>query len=92
MYIKWKKEQITKEQFKKIAKECREKVKKAEAQNQVMLARGVKNNRKRFFGCIRSKKKSKEVVGLVCGDDGVMVTADRDKAEMFNTFFDSVFS
>ena len=47
--------------------------------------REVKNNKKRFVGYVRSKKKSKEVVGLVCGDDGVMVTADRDKAEVFNT-------
>ena len=28
----------------------------------------------------------------MCGDDGVMVTADRDKAEVFNDFFASVFS
>ena len=31
------------------------------------------------------------MVGSVCGDDGVMVLADGDKAEVFNTF-DSVFS
>ena len=66
-------------------------MKKAKAQNELMLAREVKNNKKRFFGYVRSKKKSKEVVGSVCGDDGVMV-ADRDKAEVFNTFFASVFS
>ena len=46
---KWKKEEITKEQFKKIAKECREKLKKAKAQNELMLAREVKNNTKRVF-------------------------------------------
>ena len=57
-----------------------------------MLAREVKNNKKRFFGYVRCKKKSKEVVGLVCGYDGVMVTGDRDKAEVFNTIFASVFS
>ena len=45
-----------------------------------------------FFGYVRSKKKNKELVGSVCGDDGVMVTADRDKAEVFNTFFALVFS
>ena len=45
----------------------------------------------KFFGYVRSKKKNKEVVGSVCGDDGVMVTADRDKDEMFNTFFVSFF-
>ena len=57
-----------------------------------MLAREVKNNKKSFFGYVHSKKKSKEVVGSVCGDDGVMVTSDGDKAEVFNTFFALVFS
>ena len=34
MYMKWKKKEITKEHFfKKIAKKCREKVKKANTQN-----------------------------------------------------------
>ena len=57
-----------------------------------MLAREDKNNKESFFGYVLSKKKSKEVVGSVWGDDGVMVTADRDKAEVFNTFFALVFS
>ena len=52
-----------------------------------MLAREVKNNNKRFFSYVCSKKKNKEVVGSVCGDDGVMVTEDGDKADVFNIFF-----
>ena len=52
----------------------------------------LKITRRGFFGYVCSKKKNKEVVGSVCRDDGAMVTADGDKAEVFNTFFASVFS
>ena len=47
----------------------------------------LKNNKKRFFGYVRSKKKNKKVVGLVCGDDSVMVTADGDKTPSLLWYF-----
>ena len=68
-------------------------MKKAKAQNELMLAREVTITRRVFLAMsVEKEKKSKEVVGSVCEDDGVMVTADRDKAEVFNTSFASVFS
>ena len=45
-----------------------------------------------LFGYVHSKRKDKEVVGSLCGDDGVMIIGDGDKAEVFNTFFALVFS
>jgi len=56
------------------------------------LARDVKNNKKGFFSYISSKRKTREYVGPLLNEVGVLVTEDTDKAELLNAFFASVFS
>jgi len=54
------------------------------------LARDVKNN-KDFFNYISSKRKTRDNVGLLLNEAGVLVTEDAEKAELMNAFFASVF-
>ncbi|XP_060136500.1 uncharacterized protein LOC132592834 [Zootoca vivipara] len=92
MYKKWKKGEITREEFKHIASTCRDKVRKAKAENELRLAREVKSNKKGFYGYVRSKRKTKETVGALRREDGEMQTGDRERGELLNAFFASVFS
>jgi len=56
------------------------------------LARDVKDNKKGFFKCISSKRKTRDNVGLLLNKVGILVTEDAEKAELLNAFFASVSS
>ena len=55
-------------------------------------ARDVRNNKKGFFKYIISKWKTRDNVGPLLNEAGVLVTEDAEKAELLNAFFTSVFS
>ena len=56
------------------------------------LARNIKVNPKSFHSYVRSKRKTKDVVGPLCDDGGAIVSESRDMANLLNDYFVSVFT
>jgi len=91
-YGMWKEGQATWEEYRNVVKACRDATRKAKAHLELNLARDGEHNKKSFFKYISSKQKTRENVGPLLNEVGVMVTEDAEKAELLNAFFASVFS
>jgi len=90
VYGMWKEGQDTREESWNIVRACREPTRKAKAHLELNLARDVKGKKKGFF--ISSKWKTRDNVGLLLNEAGVVVVEDTEKAELLNAFFASVFT
>ena len=56
------------------------------------IAKRAKSNPKAFYQYVNSKTKSRVRIPDMKGADGVKITRDKDKAELFNKFFSSVYT
>ncbi|CAM5082708.1 unnamed protein product [Natator depressus] len=90
-YKKWKIGQMTREEYKNIARARRSEIRKAKSHLELQLARDVKSNKKGFFRYVSNKKKVKESVGPLLKEGGNLVTEGVEKANVLNAFFASVF-
>ncbi|CAM4564408.1 unnamed protein product [Caretta caretta] len=91
-YKKWKVGHMTREEYKNIARACRNVIRRAKSHLELQLARDVKSNKKGFFRYVGNKKKAKECVGPLLNEGGKLVTEDVEKANVLNAFFASVFT
>jgi len=92
VYGMWKEGQATWEDYRNVVKACRDATRKAKVHLELNLARDVKNNKKGFFNYISRKRKTRDNVGLLLNEVGVLVMEDAEKAELLSAFFASVFS
>ncbi|KAK4828998.1 hypothetical protein QYF61_001754 [Mycteria americana] len=92
VYDLWKKGRATQEDYKSVARLCREKMRRAKAELELSLAAAVKDNKKHFFKYISSKRRAKENLQSLVDGGGNTVTKDEEKAKVLNTFFASVFN
>ncbi|CAM4662359.1 unnamed protein product [Lepidochelys kempii] len=83
---------MTREEYKNIARACRNDIRRAKSHLELQLARDVKSNKKGFFRYGGNKKKAKECVGPLLNEGGNLVTEDVEKANVLNAFFASVFT
>ncbi|PKU38009.1 rna-directed dna polymerase from mobile element jockey-like [Limosa lapponica baueri] len=92
VYRMWKKGLATWEKYRSAVRICRDATGKAKAPLELNVARDVKDNKKGFFKYISSKRKTRENVGPLLNEVGVLVTDDAEKVELLNAFFASVFT
>jgi hypothetical protein len=56
------------------------------------LVNSIKQNPKSFYSYVRSRAKTKDKVGPLKDQNGKLVLDDKDRAQLLNTFFSSVFT
>ncbi|KAK4808042.1 hypothetical protein QYF61_017062 [Mycteria americana] len=92
VYDLWKKGQASQEDYKGVARLCREKIRRAKAELELSQATAIKDNKNHFFKYISSKRRAEENLQPPVDRGGDTVTKHEEKAEVLNAFFASVFN
>ena len=73
-------------------KRAAKEVRRAKFNYEKKLADNVKYDAKSFYAYVRSRRKSRSGIGVLCRDDGVRVEPPEEVAKEFNEYFSLVFS
>ena len=92
VYGLWKKGLDTHNDYKDAVRLCRVEIRRSKAQLEIHLASAIKDNKKCFYKYVSSKRKTRESLHSLLDAGGNMVTSDKEKAEVLNAFFASVFN
>ena len=92
VYPLWKKGQATQEEYRGLIRSCREEIRKAKAQLELMLATVLWDNKTCFYKHINNKKRAKENLHPLLGAGGNTAIKDEEQAEVLSAFFASVFN
>ncbi|KAK4827998.1 LOW QUALITY PROTEIN: hypothetical protein QYF61_022775 [Mycteria americana] len=82
----------TQEDYKKVVRLCREKIRRAKAQLGINLATAIKDNKKCSYKYINIKRRAKENLHPFLDVRGNIVSKDEEKAEILNASFAAVFN
>ena len=80
------------ELYKQVRNTTNEVVKNSKRQFEKQVSQKAKSEPKQFWRYVKSKVKSKPAVFNLKKDDGEFVRTDKEKAELLNNFFSSVFT
>ena len=83
----WKKGLTTWEEYRNVVRACRDMTKKAKTNLELSLAKEKKDNKKDFSKNANSKRNTRENMGPLLNEGGVLVMGDAEKAEILNAFF-----
>ena len=72
--------------------ECKRVIKKAKKNHEKKIAENSKSNPKMFWRYVQDKLKSNVGISVLHGPDGELKTTDKDKADVLNEYFSSVFT
>ena len=91
-YKLWKQGHVTWEEYRDAVRTCRRRIRKAKAQIELNLVRDVKNNKKTFYRYIGQKRQAEMGIPSLVNLKGELASTDKEKAEVLNEFFASVFT
>lgn len=78
--------------YKRLERETKQEISKAKKDFEKNLTRDLKKNPKKFYAYIRSKTRTRDRVGPLKGNDGVIRDNDKDMCNILNNYFCSVFT